>query len=77
MNKNSLIDECLELYEMSLIEFAKKYDLKESTLKQWRKSLPIYGKLLLEQMIENYKLKKDKEEKAELITRLKKLVKEL
>ena len=76
MNKNNLVDQCCEVYEMTLPQFAKKYELSESTLKQWRSNLPSYGKLLMEKMIENHELIRDKDAKAELLARLKKLLEE-
>ncbi len=41
-NQN-LVNECCTLYELELSEFCKKFNLKESTLKTWRKPLPSYG----------------------------------
>ena len=60
---NNLVNQCCSLYEMELSEFCTKFDLKESTLKTWRNELPSYGKLLFEQLIENYHLKKKIAEK--------------
>ena len=66
--EGNLVDRCCEVYGLSLLEFARKYNLAESTLKQWRDpdKLPSYGKLLLKVMIENYEL----QEKAEKLDRL-------
>lgn len=67
--EGSLVDRCCEVYGMSLLEFAREYDLAESTLKQWRdpERLPVYGKLLLETMIELHRLRK-KVEKLDRIS---------
>lgn len=53
-----------------------KFNLKESTLKTWKKSLLNYGKLLLEQLIENYNLKKELEIKADKLSKLQSLLEE-
>lgn len=55
---DNLVNMCCSLYELELSEFCKKYELSESTMKDWRKNLPSYGKVMLEQLIENYHLKK-------------------
>ena len=73
---NNLVNQCCALYELELSEFCKRFNLKESTLKTWRKSLPSYGKLLLEQLIENYHLKKELETKADKLSKLQSLFNE-
>lgn len=60
---DNLVNQCCTLYGLELSEFCKKFNLKESTLKTWRKELPSYGKLLFEQLIENYHLRKKLAEK--------------
>lgn len=61
-NKNdNLVNQCCTLLELS--EFCNKYDLKLATIKDWRKNLPNYGKVMLEQIMENHKLKKELESK--------------
>lgn len=69
--EGNLVDRCCEVYGMSLSMFAKRYDLAESTLKQWRdpSKLPAYGKLLLETMIEVHELRK-KADKFNQLTRV-------
>ena len=74
-NQN-LVNQCCTLYELELSEFCKKFNLKESTLKTWRKSLPSYGKLLLEQLIENYHLKRELEIKSDKLSKLQSLLEE-
>ncbi len=74
-NQN-LVNQCCTLYELELSEFCKKFNLKESTLKTWRKSLPSYGKLLLEQLIENYSLKQELEIKSDKLSKLQSLLEE-
>jgi len=71
MNKDNLVDQCCEVYGMKLPEFANKYDLSESTLKQWRTNIPSYGKLLMEKMIEIHQLHKD----VEKLDRIKSILK--
>lgn len=72
---DNLVNECCSLYGMELSVFCKKFNLKETTLKTWRKVLPSYGKLLLEQLIENYHLKKKLEKKDKRISNLKSIIK--
>ena len=74
-NQN-LVNQCCTLYGLELSEFCVSFDLKESTLKTWRKSLASYGKLLLEQLIENYNLKKELEIKADKLSKLQSLLEE-
>ena len=74
-NQN-LVNQCCTLYELELSEFCEKFNLKESTLKTWRKILPCYGKLLLEQLIENYHLKRELEIKADKLSKLQSLLEE-
>jgi hypothetical protein len=74
-NQN-LVNQCCNLYELGLSEFCEKFNLKESTLKTWRKSLPSYGKLLLEQLIGNYHLKRELEIKADKLSKLQSLLEE-
>lgn len=50
-NSNSLVDQCCKAHGMSLSDFAKHFNLSEPTLKNWRKKLPNYGKLLLESLM--------------------------
>lgn len=69
--ENNLVNKCCSLYELELSEFCKKYELSESTMKDWRKNLPSYGKVMLEQLIENYHLKKKIEKKDKMILNLK------
>lgn len=71
---DNLVNQCCNLYELELSEFSEKFNLKESTLKTWRKSLPSYGKLLLEQLIENYNLKRELEIKADKLSKLQSLL---
>ena len=71
-----IVNQCCTLYELELSEFCKKFNLKESTLKTWRKSLPSYGKLLLEQLIENHNLKEELKIKAEKLSKLQSLLEE-
>lgn len=67
--RNSLVDQCCEVYGMSLRDFAKHYNLSEPTLKRWRdpEKLPPYGKLLFESMIKI----KDLEKKTKLLDDMK------
>ncbi len=74
-NQN-LVNQCCRLYGLELSEFCVRFDLKESTLKTWRKSLPSYGKLLLEQLIENYNLKKELEIRTDKLSKLQSLLEE-
>ena len=73
-NKDNLVDKCCDLYQMSLPVFCKEFNQSESTLKGWRTNLPLYGKLLLEQMMENYHLKKELETKAKKLSKLQSLI---
>lgn len=73
---DNLVNQCCNLYELELSEFCEKFNLKESTLKTWRKILPCYGKLLLEQLMENYNLKKEIEIKADKLSKLQSLLEE-
>lgn len=68
---DNLVNQCCTLYGLELSEFCMKFNLKESTLKTWRKELPTYGKLLLEQLIENYNLRKKLEIRNKQILKLK------
>lgn len=72
-NQN-LVNQCCTLYELELSEFYKRFNLKESTLKTWRKILPSYRKLLLEKLIENYNLKRELEIKADKLSKLQSLL---
>ena len=71
---HNLVNQCCDLYGLELSEFCEKFNLKESTLKTWRKILPCYGKLLLEQLIENYYLKRELEIKADKLSKLQSLL---
>ncbi|MFX4240223.1 hypothetical protein ACOL3H_06955 [Aliarcobacter butzleri] len=39
-------------------------------MKDWRKKLPSYGKIMLEQIMENYQLKKELESKDKKLSKL-------
>ncbi len=70
-NQNqNLVNQCCSLYKLELSEFCEKFNLKESTLKTWRKVLPSYGKVMLEQIMENYHLKKELKSKDEKLSKL-------
>lgn len=72
MKKSSnLVDRCCEVYGVKLPEFCQANSLNESTLKTWRKKIPSYGKLLLETMIENHKLKKEIADKNKKLSAIK------
>lgn len=60
---DNLVNQCCSLLGLELSEFCNRYNLKESTMKDWRKKLPTYGKVMLEQIMENHKLKKELESK--------------
>jgi len=75
-NKDNLVDKCCNLLGLKLSEFCKRYNLKESTMKDWRRKLPSYGKVMLEQIMENYKLKKELEIKVDKLSKLQSLINE-
>lgn len=74
---NNLVNQCCSLHNLELSEFSKKFDIKESTLKTWRKDLPSYGKLLLETLIQNYNLKVELEVKNKKIFKLQERIKKI
>lgn len=67
---DNLVDQCRILLGLELSEFCKEYELSESTMKDWRKNLPSYGKIMLEQIMENYELKKELKSKDEKLSKL-------
>lgn len=67
---DNLVNQCCSLLEIELSEFCIRYELSESTLKGWRKTLPNYGKVMLEQIMENYELKKELESKDKKLSKL-------
>ena len=69
-NKDNLVDQCCKYFGLSLPKFAEKYDMPESTLKQWRTKLPWYGKMLMEEMIKNHKLEEELEKKESVLGQL-------
>lgn len=74
MKKETLVDICCRTHGMSLSEFAKAKELKESTLKQWRRCLPGYGKVMLEALIENHDLKQELDASQERLARIKEII---
>lgn len=76
-NKDNLVDQCCEYFGLSLPELAEKLCGAESTLKQWRKNLPWYGKVLLEGVIENHKLESKLAQKEKVLEQLQDTFKKL
>lgn len=67
---DNLVNQCCKLLGLELSEFCKRYNLKESTMKDWRKKLPTYGKVMLEQIMENYHLRNELKSKDEKLSKL-------
>jgi DNA-binding transcriptional regulator YiaG len=61
-NEKTLVEKTLDIYNMTLPDFANKIGIKKTTLDTWKnEKISPMGELLLNILIENHELKKKDE----------------